>query len=191
MVGYLLPSDSPAPLEGAALVDFLQAWIVGVTGMPGEMVRPFWQPDVPNAPTAGTSWAAVGVTVRPSDDYPFLGMVGDSYTMQRHETMALRCSFYDLGDTGEADKFCALLRDGAVVPQNRDYLRAAGMNLVNTETPVPVPVIVKMRWQYRVDMTVNVRREIQRVYVVPTIAGVRATLYAEAGRDAPIEVDIT
>lgn len=56
--GFLPPAPAPAPLEGAALMDAIQAWVVGVTGMDGKLVRPAWQPEPPVVPEAGASWAA-------------------------------------------------------------------------------------------------------------------------------------
>lgn len=167
---YVQPEADPAPLEGAALLDFVQEWVVGVTGMDGRTVRPRVQPEPPNIPQSGTTWASIGITDRPSDDFPFVGFDGDVYSMQRQETLTVLCSFYDLGDTGLADKLCAILRDGAIIGPNRTKLTSAGMNLVNTTAPVAVPVLVKSRWQYRVDMTVVLRRQIDRVYPVPAIA---------------------
>lgn len=190
-MAYIRPDGTPDPLEGAALVDFLQAWVVGVTGMSSKMVRPRWQSEPPNIPNSGDTWAAVGITTRPSDNFPYVGFQGDKYVMQRHETITLLCSFYDLGDTGDADRLCAILRDGAIIQQNRAALRLADMNLVNTGEMTVAPVLVKMRWQYRVDMPVVIRREIKRAYSVDFLIAARAKLYNDLGlRPSPIDIDV-
>jgi hypothetical protein len=181
--GYLLPAPSPAPLEGQALLDFVQAWVVGITNLPGDLVRPYWQSEPPNVPTAGTAWCAFRVTTRPSDEYPFVGFQSgsDTYEMQRHETLDVLASFYDLGSGGLADQLAAQLRDGAMVAQNREPLTAAGMGLTRTGTPTAVPVLLKQRWQYRVDLEVVLRREIQRSYPVETLESVAGDLYTDTG----------
>lgn len=187
---YVRPDGEPDPLEGAALIDFLQAWVVGVTGMRGDMVRPRWQPEPPNIPDSGDTWAAIGITTRPSDNFPYVGFQGDRYVMQRHETITMLCSFYDLGDTGNADRLCAVLRDGAIIQHNRAALVLADMNLVNTGEPIAVPLLLKMRWQYRVDMPVVIRREIKRAYAVDFLIAARAKLYNDLGAPSPIDIDV-
>lgn len=59
--GYLLPEQSPAPLEGDALDDFFHDIVAGITGLDTNLVRPRWQETPPPAPKRGTNWAAVGV----------------------------------------------------------------------------------------------------------------------------------
>src|SRR5258708_4203476 len=115
--GYLLPVGAP-PLEGEALNNFLQGWIVGITGLDGTMVRPRWQAEPPNIPTAGTAWAAIGTQVRPADEFPYVrhngaanGGAGQD-ELHQHEDIEILVSFYDLGTNGQADAFAALLRQG-------------------------------------------------------------------------------
>lgn len=193
--GYLSPAANPAPLEGQALLRFFQQIIVGITALPGNMVRPYWQEEPPDIPDAGTAWAAFKITKRPSDEYPFVGMSnvplgGVAYQMQRHEELDILTTFYDMGSTGlnnsggQADYNVSLLRDGLLVPQNREPLFLAGMGLVKTGDEVPVPVIVKKRWQYRVDLEWVVRRQINRVYNVTTIVSAQGDIYYDTGLPA-------
>src|ERR1019366_4117838 len=121
--GYLAPAANPAPLEGQALLRFFQGIIVGITAVPGNMVRPYWQTEMPDIPDAGVAWCAFRITKRPSDEYPFVGRynylaeAGVDH-LQRHETLEILTTFYDLGSTGkdnsggQADCNAALLRDG-------------------------------------------------------------------------------
>src|ERR1039458_4174886 len=122
------------------------------------MVRPRWQPEPPDIPTAGEAWAALGVTSRPSDEYPYIkhdgaaeGGLGNDQ-MQRHETLTILTSFYDLGSTGLADYYAALFRDGMFIPQNREVLLLNGMGLVRTGELLTVPSLFKLRWMYQVDL---------------------------------------
>lgn len=187
--GPLAPAAAPAPtpLEGQALLTFIQNWIVGIIGLPGDMVRPRWQPEPGNIPDAGDCWAAIGITRRPSDTYPYVAFVDDAnpptYQMQRHEDLETLCSFYDLGSTGQADMYAALLRDGTAIPQNREPLRAGGFAFVSCGDITPVPSLLKSRWLYRVDLPLTLRREIDRNYpVLPVVEG-DATLYANDGQN--------
>src|SRR3979409_241705 len=122
--GYLIPSGAP-PLEGQALLDFLQGVIVGITGLDGTMVRPVWQSEPPNIPDAGEAWCAFRITTRPSDKFPYVKHNADGQgadALQRHEELHVLCSFYDLGSGGLADGLCAQLRDGLSIAQNREIL---------------------------------------------------------------------
>lgn len=193
--GYLLPTPPPAPLEGQALLRFFQQVIVGITGLPGPSVTPYWQSEPPNAPVAGSAWCAFKITKRPSDEYPYVGFypnagLGEGYRMQRHETLEILTTFYDLGSTGkensggQADYNCAILRDGLLIPQNREPLVAAGMGLVKTGDAITVPVIFKERWQYRVDLEWVVRRQIDRTYNVLTIVSATGDINYDTGLPA-------
>ena len=96
--GYLLPTPTPTTLLGDALLDFVQAWVVGVTGMAGNLVRPRWQPEPTNIPAFSITWAAVGLIRRAADtfaaeirrqDQP----LGESET-RRHEELEFLISFF-------------------------------------------------------------------------------------------------
>ncbi len=81
--GYLAPSPAPAPtpLEGQALLDFVQSWVVGITGLDGPLVRPYWQSEPPNVPQAGEAWCAFKISTRPADEFPFLASTARSATI--------------------------------------------------------------------------------------------------------------
>lgn len=162
--GPLQPAP-PGPLEGQDLLRFIQQWVVGITALPGDMVRPRWQPQPPNIPAAGQAWAAIGVTSRPSDTFPYVE--GDY--LQRHEILNVLSSFYDLGSNGQANDLAARLRDGTSVPQNREMLTNSGFALISVGEVVAVPSLLKQRWLYRVDLPIVLRREIERTYPVLTL----------------------
>jgi hypothetical protein len=191
--GYLLPSGTP-PLEGQALLDFLQAVIVGITGLDGTMVRPYWASEPPNIPDAGTAWCAFKIGARPSDKFPYVrhnpidadGQGSD--TLQRHEALHILASFYDLGSGGLADGLAAQLRDGLSIPQNREVLTVNNMGLAYTGELVAVPVIVKTRWLYRVDLEVVIRRQIDRTYPVRNVLSAQTTFVTDDGLTAQINV---
>jgi hypothetical protein len=184
--GYLLPSDA-GPLEGQALLDFLQGVIVGITGLAGTMVRPYTQSEPPNIPDAGNAWCAFRIGNRPSDRFPYVqhnpnDAEGEGSDMlQRHETLHIHCSFYDLGAGGLADNLASLLRDGLSIAQNREVLTLNNMGLAYTGEPTPAPIVVKTRWLYRVDLEIVIRRQITRTYPVRNIESAQSTITTNSG----------
>lgn len=182
--GPLLPSSpTPAPLTGQAFNRFLQQFVVGVTGLPGDMVRPRWQPEPPNIPEVGDAWASIGVTSRgPSDSYPFVEQIDDDTSqVVRHEEFDVLCSFYDAGSSGLADYYSELLRDGLSVPQNREVLQLADMGLVSVpETSIAVPSLLKEIWLYRVDVEMCIRRRVTRRYPVKSLLSASGVLNTQA-----------
>ncbi len=188
--GYLIPSGTP-PLEGQALLDFLQGVIVGITGLDGTMVRPVWQSEPPNMPDAGTAWCAFRITTRPSDTFPVVKHNADGQgvdALQRHEELHVLCSFYDLGSGAVADAHAAQLRDGLSIAQNREVLTLNNMGLAKTGDLVAVPVIVKTRWLYRVDLEVVIRRQIDRLYPVLNLTSAQGSVATDDGIRRTIKV---
>lgn len=190
--GYLLPdADGPQPLEGDALVDFLQSVVVGCTGLDGRWVRPRWQPEPPNLPPADQSWCAIGIVERSSDTYAYVehdGAGDGSDKLQRQQEIAMLCSFYG----PDADSYIELLRDGLQIAQNREALQLAGMALKSTGEAVIAPSLVKMLWQYRVDVRVVFVRQINRRYPVRNLLSEQGTIHAAEGStayDASINVE--
>jgi hypothetical protein len=182
---------SPAPLEGQALNNFLQELFAGVTGLDGTMVRPSFQTIPPNAPTDGNAWMSFYVGRRPADTFPYVGHDPDGDggegvdRLQRHETLHVQCSFFDLGTNGLAAFYAATLRDGLAIAQNREPLTIAGMGLVAISEALDVPVIVKQRWMYRIDMEVVIRRQIDRTYPVRNLLSADGTLKTDNGITVP------
>jgi hypothetical protein len=172
----LTPVYGPV-LEGGTLYDFIQAWVAGVSGLPGDLVRVAYAAEPPNPPSAGTCWAAI--TVQPREAPPFAQVTRtgvDQATLYRHETLELLCSFFDLGATpsdgfgGEADAYASVMRDGILVEQNRWVLQNNGWGVLTYGELTPVPVLLKERWNYRVDLKIRMVREIRRAYAVPDLA---------------------
>lgn len=176
--GLLTPNASPAPLQDDALDDFMQAWIVGITGLAGNLVRPRWQPEPPNIPSTGTNWAAFGVQRTESDTFVaelHLGS-GDGYNeIRRHEILHFLVSFYG----PNAHNYASLLREGMQLSQNHDTLSANSMGLVESGDTTTVPELIKQKWTKRVDLPFSVRRQIVRDYQVLTITSANGTLNNE------------
>lgn len=168
MTNYLLPNPTPTPLEGDALLDFIQAWIVGITNIDGTLVRPRWQPEPANIPSETVTWIAFGITKNIPDT--FLTEVhedtGVGYNeIHRHEVIHFLASIYGPNN----DYYGGMLKDGMQVSQNREILSLNNMGLVETGDLINVNELVKEKWYLRKDLTFSIKRQIIRVYQVPSI----------------------
>ena len=176
--GNLLPASTPAPLEGDALDDFFQTWIVALTGLDPTLIRPRWTPVPADIPGFGVNWAAFGITAFESETFAAELHLGsnDGYNeTRRHEEMNCLISFYG-PDSGS---YAALFRDGLQVAQNREYLSLNGMGLVSSDKIIPMPELVKERWLKRFDLNFVIRRIIVRDYNIVTILSVPVSINNE------------
>lgn len=168
---------------------FLQNWLAPLSGLPGDLVRPRWQPEPANIPTAGTAWMAMGITPeRTADTFPFVEESNDglSSRLQRHEDLPILCSFYDLGSTGEADGLASLLRDNLAIRQNLEPLLAGNFVLAYVGSLTPAPSLLSTRWLYRIDLSMMVRRQIDRNYSVLSVTSLVGEVDTSDGYDFPI-----
>jgi hypothetical protein len=175
--------DDVPPLAGADLYRFLHAMVAGISGLPGNMVLPRWQPEPANLPDG--DWAAFGVIRRVARGMPYIDhdpAGRDRY--QRHETLECLVSFY--GDN--ADMRAGTLRDGLYVPQNNEPLLLAGFGLIGADEIVAIPSLVKQRWLYRADLTFTLRRAILRSYPILDIERVQARVISDEGTAASANV---
>lgn len=174
------------PLQGQDLNRFLQQWMASVLGagnLDPTLIRPYYQSEPPVIPSDGTAWMAFTQRADDSDTFPFLQQNADGTgtTLQRQETLAILCSFYDLGTNGQAAGLATLLRDGLSIPDNLETLTLADFAMVGSEPEVIVPSLLKERWLYRVDLPFRVRRQVTRVYAVPNITSANGTILNDVG----------
>ena len=184
--GVLSPIRAfPAPLAGLALNNFLQGFVVAVTGLDGALVRPRLQAEPPIIPDAATAWASIGIASRRGDAFPYVGHDGDGDGVDqliRNEELDLLCSFYDLGTNGLADFYAELMRDGACISQNREYLKAQNFDVGFVGDLTAIPSLLKVRWLYRVDLPIQVRRQVVRQYPVLNVASVAGSVTSDPAR---------
>jgi hypothetical protein len=176
--GGLLPA-SPEPLDDAALDAALQQTIVATTGLPGALVRPRWQPSLPPQPPAGTDWAAIGVMRRSITGNAYLlhdGTGQGTDTTQVHEDLEVMASFYGSNRGLNA----ARLRDGLFVAQNREALFAAGLAFIASGEITAAPELFNQQWIGRVDLTLSLRRQLDRTYAVLNLLGASGTILPPA-----------
>jgi len=176
IAGYLQPVGT-APPEDSDLDAIFQQMIVGLTGLPGNVVRPRWQPTVPKQPEPTVNWCAVGVMDIEPDPYVYEeeSADGTTTTLIRHEIIPVLCSFY--GPNGRA--FASQARDGIQLSQNNAMLNLNEMGLVEASRITPVPELVNQQWIRRFDLSMRVRRRIVRTYQILTVLSAQATLEAE------------
>lgn len=153
----------------------LQTAVVGISGLPGQLVRPRWQAITPNQPEHEVNWCAIGVSDIAPDAYTFkthdpAGQGTD--IVERDEILTVLASFYGLASNTNAHAFY----DGLQVNQNRDTLAAAGIVLITVGECLQVPVLLAQKWARRVDITVTLRRRTQRVYQIKSLVSASVEL---------------
>lgn len=170
--GFLTPlATLPNPIEGQALNRFLQPAIVALTGLDQTLVVPGNQSEPPNVPTAGDAWCSFYYEKIDGDLFPYIGHksdnAGNGYDqLQRHETWAVKCDFFDLGTNGLASYYATLLRDNFTIPQNTEFLLPQNFNFKGVGGIEIIPVVFKQRWQYRERFTFYLKRNSVRNYAV-------------------------
>ncbi|MFI5416188.1 MAG: hypothetical protein ACHQXJ_02420 [Nitrososphaerales archaeon] len=173
--GYLLPAASIPLPQNLSLEDFLQTMIAGISGFPGDLVRPKWQINPPKQPDVTVNWIAFGLQEDDSDTNAFTSANPDgSNIFMRMEALTLQCTFYG-PDSLEVGK---IVRDGLQIPQNLETLQLAKMSFVSTSKMVRAPDLINERWVDRWEMSINLRREILRTYPILTFLSASGTLYA-------------
>lgn len=175
--GYLVPS-SPAPIEDAALEDVIQGIVVGITGLPGTMVRPRWQPTPPKQPPPATNWCAIGIMRTYGETYAAIvhsASGNGSDTLQRHYSLDLLASFY--GPSGQL--YAGLFRDGLLIEQNREVMAANGMALYEAREIIAAPELTNTQWIRRFDVPFTLRRQVNRTYPVLNLLSAEGTIHAE------------
>lgn len=185
--GVLLPADAPAPAQDLELDAILQKLVASITGLPGDLVRPRWQPVAPKQPEPTVNWCAIGVMSQQGDGAPSIthnpGGNGSS-TLITHEDVRALASFY-----GPRRQFYAgLLRDGLGMPQNLDQLAELDMSFVEAGEVIGVPELVNQQWIKRGDLPVRLRRKITRVYAIQNIELADIHLFDDTHIDATIKV---
>lgn len=184
VAGYLNPSAA-APYDDA-LDDFLQGVIVGLTGLPGSLVRPRWQSEPPQRPEFNVNWCSFGLSRSEVDAFAYEAHdpTGEGpVKVERDEILFYAHSFYGPGAHGIAERF----RDGLEIPQNRDVLQTGKLGLIEVQEAVKVPSLLAERWVPKIDVMVLYRRRTSRSYPVLTIRSAGIEIVTQDG-STPISV---
>lgn len=178
--GYIFPSSTVQLPKQLNLTQFIQTVLVGVSGLPGGMVRPKWQKEPPDNPDIEVNWLAFGIEVANPDANAYVGINTDNVVIyQRHEELEISCDIYG----PEALETVGFIRDGFQIDQNRFALFNANMGFVNVSGARRIPDLVNERFVNRRIMTVNLRREIQRTYSIPTLISASGVIHTVIGNE--------
>lgn len=189
VAGYISPVGAPVIYDDA-LDDAFQRAVVGITGLPGALVRPRYQKEMPNQPDFETNWCAMGVTKLTPDlfahEQPLPAGEG-SEVVSSDEILELLLSFYGPNSNALAETF----RAGLMLTQNREALRAdANIALVNLAEAVLVPTLTKQMWVRRVDVRAFFRRRVEREYAVLSLLSGQFEVQAEVAAEPVIVVPV-
>lgn len=178
--GYLVPASSSGFPGGLTLNQFLQTVIVGISGLDGTLVRPSWQIAPPKQPDLSVNWLAFGVTITQPDTYLYLSTDNTgATTTQRHQLLEIQCSVYGT----DAMELAGLIQDGFQITQNLEALREANMGFVETGPMNHIPDLVNERFINRVQMSIFLRREVQRTYPILSITSANGTIHTVIGNE--------
>lgn len=185
--GYLSPASS-RPVEDDAFEDFVGNIVAGITGLPRGLVRPRWQPRPPPHPPITTDWCAIGVTVVTSD-YGTVNLHDPNGTgfdeFQRHDTVDLLASFFG----PHAYSLASRLRDGLMISQNREAMRAGGVNLLECTKMRTASDLLNEVFVRRVDLEISLRRAFVRTYPILSVLEVQGVLQTAEGTSQPLTAE--
>jgi hypothetical protein len=182
MAAFLAPLTA-APAYDLALAQQIQATVAGISGLPGNLVRPRWQPDPPAQPPKATDWCAVGITTTKSEPFTTsvhngAGNGGDgTSTEYRDVEMTVLASFYGPNAASNA----AILRDGFAIQQNRAAMLMLGLAFVRPERLTNASGLVNAENLNRYDLEFTIRRRDARTYAVPNIRTAIGTIETAHG----------
>lgn len=162
--GFLAPLT--APIYDNPLDDFFHAFLVALTTIPGQLVRPRWQPEPPNMPDFTVDWLAWGIVDIDEDRFAWQGQTDDvTSVVERDEIMTMLMSFYGPRASQLAKQFSASVQ----LSQNRAYLQPQKLTVIEVLNQVRIPALTKEKWVPRVDQRVLFRRRASWAYEIRTL----------------------
>ncbi len=168
--GFIAPIS--APIYDDPLDDFLHTFLRVLSGIPGQFVRPRWQPEPPNLPAFTQNWLAWGITELEEDRFAYQGQSAESATVERDELLTMLISYYGPAATQIAKQVSASIQLG----QNRAYLQDQSMTVIEVYGAIRIPALLKEKWVPRVDQRVRFRRRATWAYNIKTIQSAQAIL---------------
>lgn len=177
---YITPTSSDGFPGALTLNQFLQTVFVGLSELPGTLVRPSWQVNPPKQPDIDVNWMAFGVAEAAPDSNAYVTIdTDDVVTLKRNRSIQVDCSFYG----PLAFQVAELVADGFQIQQNLFALRDAKMGFTATTPAIQVPDLVNERWVARVQMSVILQRTTVRVYPISTFVSANGTIHTVLGSE--------
>lgn len=174
VAGFLAPLT--APIYDNPLDDFFHAFLAALTTIPGQLVRPRWQPEPPNMPDFDVDWLAWGIVDIEEDAFAWQGQTDDAeLAVERDEIMTMLMSFYGPRAGQLAKQFSASVQ----LSQNRAYLQPQKLTVVEVLNQVRIPALTKEKWVPRVDQRVRFRRRASWTYQIRTLESMQLGLNNE------------
>jgi len=174
-------------LSGAAFNKILHDWLMGLTGLPGNMIMPRWQIVPPNLPDSNvTDWMTFGVTrkERPGGAYirhqpgdSAIGLANGYDQNVRWENFSLLCSIY-----GPNQEFTETsISQGLFINQNNEQLLLNQIRPLGTDTTVIIPELIKSLWITRWDLSINLSRQIVFNYAIENLLSAVGFVETDSG----------
>lgn len=177
---YMQPASTTPLPNGLTLAQFIQTVMVGVSGLPGTLVRPKWQAAPPKQPDIETNWMAIGVESSTPDANAYIAENSSAQVIsQRTERLEISCAIYG----PSAFAIYGLIRDGFQIPNNLFVLSYANMGFVEVTEGRHVPDLVNERYIDRVVTSVVLRRLVQRIYPILSITSAAGGIYTVLGTE--------
>lgn len=163
---------------GLTLTQFLQNLLVGLSEIPGDLVRPKWQVEPPKNPDISVNWIGFGLSNFAPDFNAYVDMdEDDNAVLQRQEGFQLQCTIYgpDAIDT------YGLIRDGVQIQQNLAAITAAGLGFVEITPGLRIPDLINERWCNRTECSLVFRRQIRRTYPILPLVSAAGKIHTVVG----------
>jgi hypothetical protein len=176
--GYILPT-STLPIQGKlTLEQFVQSVLVGISGLPGNLIRPKFQVKPPQQPEVEVNWIAFDANESIPDTYAYETTNAQGQTInERQETLLIKCSFYGPNGLG----YYKLVRDGLQMTQNLEALRAARIAFTEISRAIHMPELINERWFSRYEAEISLRVETVRTYPVLSLLSCAGTINTDTG----------
>lgn len=174
----------PAIIDDLDLDKLFQDAVTQITGLPGNMVRPRFQEDMPRRPEPVGNWCAIGVMLDQSDDSPVIMPDPDPGQVKfiDHERLEVLASFY--GPQGK--QYAKLLRDGIKIPQNMEGLQTNNIYFQDASVIRRVPALINQQWQNRYDLPLTFNRKIERLYPIERFKVARVHFFDDHPTDKSV-----